>query len=1673
MTEILLPQINFDSNPGYNEWSFLHKIYSQEFYTRLLIGSTPGIVDNTKTNPTVGPFTTGRPLNVSVNAANTQTLDITKGYAVTPNYQVIILDANLTSVPLPSVIANTVYIVCIEYKLVASAETRLNRFGTSVEVRNERPSTTPYGGADSTLSQAVTVVTLTDYSNASLFTPDRLANLVVIAVVSVLENATTGNLSLAIDQTQTTFLFNRPWFSFRDEAHRSYLGSGVFTENNPHALSIQDLSSSGFTLYQQLSSKGGVYSKDFSSYGYPGTFCTELISLSRIEIDKTGEITQDAELSQLGGRYYVKLAKVPTRMGSLYFSGTPWKPVPYYWKPGTRYLILAPLEKPLNYGSSLVVEYFAVSALMPPAEDLNQGVQSFTVTQPASGVDFIVTGGQSLDALTSDTLNLSALLGPIKKAYNVLCTTNGTLVTSPQNLVPVLKVTDLLQQTTIDINQSPLNGVAVSWSIGLTRAPNSNLNLNLIINGIDTNGGIVEDIISFTASQYMDQSATDLVEQPLQFRVTKYKYTKINSIRITNTTDVPDNSGDEAILSLWANLSEAPEIQELANVASFFWDGLGARRITDARSIGTSIQNTDQREPRLSQLVPETDASLVQEMFNVLMDPPLTTPSNQVKRLALEIDQDREFGETWNKFSSTDATGTIQCVDFSYVTEGMTIRLAEKKVLTFVSTTANANIGEVQIPVSSVTGNTEIRNNIAATVNNGTWDSSWKATAGDTNVSLTRPEAFPDGFTVCYRQKLVFNQDFTTALATITFTIAGVSIGTVTAQGTHGGSMDAIVTAVNAITSQTGVTAVRVSSTRDYVMLNGNVIGEKFIVTLPQFSGAVLTTAVFSSPLEAFTITSPTNGYLPTPHLPNRFLSAEKKWTYVSRAIPWVNLSLKAVLGFNAVADIKNADQLQIATNKIIVARVSPTTTLGEFLVDPTSLLNTLKNIRDAINNPLWDSGCHAEIHPSNTKLLITIGGYATAQLILLKESVASTWLLVDYTACGVDSVFNVVTSKWETKSTRGSTGYVKALYPLETAEWRYQVIKPAELVSTFIPADVILPDTVDSAISITNHGLVNGDPVYFQTTATLPSPLVVNQVYYVVSATSLQFKVSKTKGGDAIKLITTGTGTHSIYVNQPYGPNDWSPYYPMSQLSPTAYKLNGPTASSLYCVQLRLIGADSRANAFSLYQMTPEVANTTLAALATRLSALDDPTTGEVVVARGTTANLNARLSQVINPDGTPIQNVDLEDAKLSTIQPEVTSLKERLDVSDGLTYWLTGTADNYLKPTALGNLAIPDQIVSGPADTLGNSQFLYANANPKIVSVAGTSSDPLIVALNGNYYSFARSLDVDFTNLPSSATPYYIHCQIRNIAINFVPADITVNTERFNLSYSGLLVGDHVKFSTTDTLPAPLVAGTVYYVNGVDVAGFSVSTLPNGSSIDITDTGAGTHTITLVDQELGQIVLSGKTTQAISAGSSTIKSNTSLQPLINTMLASKIPLVLWMSSVNTATGRSFFSPIATVVDNNTMTIVGDVPDIIPVNTYFEIRSYRECYFTARTTQVRSRTSLPIGQCIWNGTSVSDIRNYRYQDNYISEIKGPYSASTGTYGTVTFDHNLGKIPSNFKLYYHSTSTGDSSPTLIENDALFSVSTTKILVTNRYANVIVKTFSGTNIQNNAYLQLVI
>lgn len=90
-------------------------------------------------------------------------------------------------------------------------------------------------------------------------------------------------------------------------------------------------------------------------------------------------------------------------------------------------------------------------------------------------------------------------------------------------------------------------------------------------------------------------------------------------------------------------------------------------------------------------------------------------------------------------------------------------------------------------------------------------------------------------------------------------------------------------------------------------------------------------------------------------------------------------------------------------------------------------------------------------------------------------------------------------------------------------------------------------------------------------------------------------------------------------------------------------------------------------------------------------------------------------------------------------------------------------------------------------------------------------------------------------------------------------VTVTVTAATNVFAATAHGLVAGNVVQFSTSTTLPTPLLAGRDYFViaSGLTVDAFKVSLTLAGAEVDITDTGTGTHKFRKISDDVATVNL------------------------------------------------------------------------------------------------------------------------------------------------------------------------------------------------------------------------
>lgn len=80
------------------------------------------------------------------------------------------------------------------------------------------------------------------------------------------------------------------------------------------------------------------------------------------------------------------------------------------------------------------------------------------------------------------------------------------------------------------------------------------------------------------------------------------------------------------------------------------------------------------------------------------------------------------------------------------------------------------------------------------------------------------------------------------------------------------------------------------------------------------------------------------------------------------------------------------------------------------------------------------------------------------------------------------------------------------------------------------------------------------------------------------------------------------------------------------------------------------------------------------------------------------------------------------------------------------------------------------------------------------------------------------------------------------------FATTDVTIGTDKITKTAHRLQKNQIVRFTSTGTLPAGLLVNTNYYIIVSDANDFQVSITRDGSAVDLTDVGSGTHRLSSV---------------------------------------------------------------------------------------------------------------------------------------------------------------------------------------------------------------------------------
>jgi hypothetical protein len=122
--------------------------------------------------------------------------------------------------------------------------------------------------------------------------------------------------------------------------------------------------------------------------------------------------------------------------------------------------------------------------------------------------------------------------------------------------------------------------------------------------------------------------------------------------------------------------------------------------------------------------------------------------------------------------------------------------------------------------------------------------------------------------------------------------------------------------------------------------------------------------------------------------------------------------------------------------------------------------------------------------------------------------------------------------------------------------------------------------------------------------------------------------------------------------------------------------------------------------------------------------------------------------------------------------------------------------------------------------------------------------SSDSLVIGNRARKFVIGNGSDTSF------ALPH-------NLVENTQTVTVNATTNVFTAAGHGYQDLDPITFGTSGAIPAGLTVGTLYFVRDATENTFKVSATPNGTPVDVTTTGTGTHTARLKDGTVDGILV------------------------------------------------------------------------------------------------------------------------------------------------------------------------------------------------------------------------
>ena len=505
-----------------------------ELRRRLQLSSGPGIIsaDGTDIDTDVSP------LSLSINAIDSNAVDVSGGTVVFSNGEYV--DVAATD---------------IQSYSVSSAITDAQVFRLEYGERSDGDlvTSTYYNFAaqpkiiKKPALEMLVVETVTAFNAQPA---DVLTRSVVIGITRIVDGV------LTVDNGRDTYSFSRPWASPIDAQHRSLKGSGVATSTNPHATSLNDLTSGNYTAWQALVGQPSCILARPNGIGKtPGQICTETIPAGSFVSDPTGLVTG------IAGSSYAPMGKYPDRLLKAVLTADGVTRVAAWIPEGRKVIAVA---DPVNFAvaANIDISYSWVQAGSLPGSIA--GVSEFSVAQPTAN-ELVVAGGNLFTAF-SESKVIFTDIGTIPMKVDICVDGDGKVYKSPDVVYCNTSLDTLgagAQPFTIQPKVATRLRVAISnYLQGFTQ-------ISFLISGVNEAGATISETVSFTGPAPLPVQ-TSFSEVTFQRLFTANTFASITQIQTT----VRNGDGPNTTVTIFAEYSPGrPGQEDDLLLATVQWTG--------------------------------------------------------------------------------------------------------------------------------------------------------------------------------------------------------------------------------------------------------------------------------------------------------------------------------------------------------------------------------------------------------------------------------------------------------------------------------------------------------------------------------------------------------------------------------------------------------------------------------------------------------------------------------------------------------------------------------------------------------------------------------------------------------------------------------------------------------------------------------------------------------------------------------------------------------------------------------------------------------------------------------------------------------------------------------------------------------------------------------------------